>query len=183
MTTQPFLIFALPRSLTAWTSCALTVGNCFCMHEMPFETKDVLQYFENSPFAFTGVADSSLLLRWKEITQGLPTARLIYVRRPNYQSQNALARVADIDPRVLEDRYQALSQAADQFIQHCEPRILDASKLATRNGLCELWEAATGLAPESVPALHAAKMLSLHIEQKPEIIQQACASGGRTTKN
>jgi hypothetical protein len=173
MNTQPFLIFALPRSMTAWTSCFLTVGDSFCMHEMPFNLDDIVQFMENSPFGFTGICDPGLLMRWDEVTKALPTAKLIYLRRPDYQCKRSLATAGGVDEKQLEMGFQMLSESADRFIQKCEPKVIDSAKLVTKDGLCELWEAVTGnmFVP---PMLHVVKMLSLHVEQKPELIQAAC---------
>lgn len=166
---KPFLIFALPRSMTAWSSCFLTIGDVYCHHETPMTVPEIVDFMLGSPFDHTGIADPGLLLRWRELTEAMPDARLIYLRRPNYQSQRALAETAGVDPATMEQGFQCLSKAADDFIQHCEPKVIDWKRLATSAGACELWEAATGRT--DVPTAHVMKMISLHIQQRPEFIQ------------
>lgn len=174
MKTTPFLIFSMPRSMTAWCSCFLTFADIYCQHETPLPVKGIVDFMEGSPFAFTGIADPGMLLRWKEVTEALPTARLIYLRRPNYQSQKAFAKAAKIDPKGMDEGYLRLTEAADEFIKHCEPRVLDWKSLTTEQGAMALWEAATGRT--DAPATHVIKMLSLHIEQRPELIQASVRS-------
>jgi hypothetical protein len=179
--TQPFLIFALPRSMTAWTSCFLTIGNVYCQHEMPVETEQIVSFMQNSPFEFTGICDPGLLLRWRELTDALPNAKLIYIRRPSHQSLKSLAKAGAVDPKLMTPGFDRLNECASEFIQAREPLIIDWKKLQTPEGACELWQTVTG--NNTAPASHVIKMLTLHIEQNPELIKQTCGNSGATTKN
>lgn len=180
MKTTPFLIFAMPRSMTAWSSCFLTLADVYCQHETPLAVPAIVDFMEQSPFAHTGIADPGMLLRWHELTEALPTARLVYLRRPNYQSQKALATVGKVNPKTMDAGFLRLSEAADAFIQHCEPTVIDWKRIATTEGACELWEAATGRT--DVLATHVIKMLSLHIQQRPEIIQESIRAAAASAR-
>lgn len=168
---KPFLIFGLPRSMTAWASCFLTIGDIYCEHELPLEVKDIVSFIRNSPFTHTGIADPGMLLRWKEITDALPDASLIYIRRPSHQAQRALARVAGTPVAQMDEGFRQLCAAARAFLEAKEPTIIEFSKLPTEEGACALWKAATDNA--QLPATHCQKMLRMHIQQHPNLIIQA----------
>lgn len=168
---KPFLIFALPRSMTAWASCFLTIGDVYCEHELPLDVERIVSFIRNSPFTYTGIADPGMLLRWKEITDALPDASLIYLRRPSHQSQRSLARVAGCPVGQMDEGFKQLCAAARDFIQAKEPTIIEFSKLPTEDGACSLWKAATG--DTQLPATHCQKMLRMHIQQHPDLIIEA----------
>lgn len=168
---KPFLIFGLPRSMTAWASCFLTIGDIYCEHELPLRVEQLVSFIRNSPFTHTGIADPGMVLRWLEITDALPDASLIYIRRPAPQSQRALARIAGVPSAQMDEGYRRLTGAAREFLQAKEPTVIEFSKLATEEGACALWKAATGGA--QLPATHCHKMLRMHIQQHPDFIIQA----------
>lgn len=168
---KPFLIFALPRSMTAWASCFLTIGDIYCEHELPVDTDKLVEFVRNSPFAFTGIADPGLLLRWREVTEALPDATLIYIRRPSHQSQRALARVAGVPCQQMDEGYKELARCARNFLEGREPHIIEFSQLATEEGACRLWSLVTGGA--QVPSCHVLRMLKMHIQQHPQRIVEA----------
>lgn len=178
---KPFLIFALPRSMTAWCSCFLTVGDCYCLHETPMTTEQIVAFMRTSPFGFTGIAAPNLILNWRELTAALSDAKILYLRRPAHQSQKALAAAGGVTAESIEVGFQGLLAKVDDFIQHAEPQIIDWKELGTAEGMVKLWRAVTG--GIQLPATHAHKMLSLHIQQKSELIQAACGNSGATTKN
>lgn len=171
MTTQPFLIFSMPRSMTAWASCFLTCGDTYCLHEQPMTPEQIAQFMEQSPFAYTGIANPNDMFRWREITDLLPNATLVYIRRRPEQAQRALARVAGVESRIMDKGFRALTDAAQEFIEACEPHIIEFSELQTAEGLVRLWQTVVPNLP--LPATHAAKMFSLHIQQNPKLVAQS----------
>lgn len=171
---RPFLIFGMPRSMTAWLSCYLTVGEVFCQHEMTrtFDSaKEIAHSIRTQPFPVSGMADPAALMIWRELTELLPDGNLIYIRRSPSESQEHLAAVCGFDPVFLSDRYVALRDAASSFCEHAEPHIMDFASLTDEHWLRILWGWVAGDRP--LPQQHLQKMMSLHIRQRDEIIREA----------
>jgi len=171
---RPFLIFGLPRSMTAWASCFLTCGEVFCQHEATGKYPNaaaIARSILSQPFPVSGLADPGALLIWRELTEALPDANLIYIRRSPAESQHSLAAVCGCDPLLLSDRYTALRDAAASFCEHAEPHVLDFAALTDEHWLRILWSWVAGERP--LPEQHLRKMMTLRVTQKDEIIQTA----------
>lgn len=174
---KPFIIFGLPRSMTAWLSCFLTCGPCFCQHELSGKldsAKEIAHSVRNQPFPFSGIADPGALMIWRELTELLPDANLILIRRNPRESQSSLAKVGGVEPFLLSERYDTLSQWASDFTHHAKPKILAFDDLREEHWLRKLWEWCAG--DSELPEPHLRKMMTLHVTQKDEIIQAAASS-------
>ena len=96
---KPFIILAMPRSMTAWTSCFLTIGNVFCQHEIlrkDRRTDVAVQSILGQPYKYSGAACPGSLMVWQELVQRMPDANYIYIRRSPAQSLKSLAKVAQV---------------------------------------------------------------------------------------
>lgn len=175
---KPFLIFGLPRSMTAWLSCFLTCGKVFCQHELTSKlasATEVADSIRTQPFAYSGLADPGALMIWRELIELLPDATTIYIRREATQSMESLAKAAGgLDASLLLPRYSCLTQNAIAFCQYAEPKVLEFHDLAEPHWLRMLWSWCAGDTP--LPESHLRKMMSLRVTQKDEIIQQAARS-------
>lgn len=174
---KSFLIFGLPRSMTAWLSCFLTCGKVFCQHELTSKlasAQEIAESIRQQPFPFSGLADPGALMIWRELTELLPDATIIYIRREPKQSRGSLARVGNINADYLFPRYTQLIQHATVFFQHSEPKILEFHDLLEEHWLRVLWRWVAG--DTELPESHLRKMMSLRVTQKDEIIQQAARS-------
>lgn len=171
---KPFLIFGLPRSMTAWLSCFLTCRHAFCQHEVTAahgSARDIARHINNQPFRYSGAADPALLMIWEDMVKEMPEATFIYVHRDPDESRRALARVANVPPDVLSSRYDTLVQRAREFRRHTEPKLVDAADLTEKHWLRRVWN---WVAPEAeLPEAHLNKMLSLHVRQRDELIHSA----------
>lgn len=170
---KPFLIFGMPRSMTAWLSCFLTCGPVFCQHELSGKLdspEEIADSIRNQPFPFSGLADPGALMIWRELTELLPDATLIYIRREPRQSRDSLARVGEVDAEALLPRYSRLITEVRSFTQHAEPRVLEFHRLIERESLQLLWSWITNV---PLPESHLTKMMTLRVTQKDEIIQAA----------
>lgn len=175
--TKPFLIFGMPRSMTAWLSCFLTCGPVFCQHELSGKLdspQEIAESIKKQPFPFSGLADPGALMFWKELTELLPDATLIYVRREPKHSREALARVGEIEASALLPRYSQLLSASSSFCESARPKILEYHDLLQEPYLRLLWGWCAGSSP--LPEEHLKKMMTLHVTQKDEIIQAAARS-------
>ena len=168
---KPFIILAMPRSMTAWTSCFLTIGNVFCQHEVlrkDLKTDVVVKSILGQPYKYSGVACPGSLMVWQELVHRMPDANYIYIRRSPAQSLKSLAKVAQVTEDMMEDGYEQLNQKAREFMQVAEPKVIDFTELTTMKGMRKLWN---WVCPEEhLPDQHLVKMHSLHIEQRREII-------------
>ena len=168
---KPFIILAMPRSMTAWTSCFLTIGNVFCQHEIlrkDRHTDIAVQSILGQPYKYSGAACPGSLIMWDELVRRMPEANYIYIRRSPEQSLTSLARVAGVPVDMMEEGYAMLNQKAREFMQVAEPKVMDFAELATMKGMRKLWN---WVCPEEhLPDQHLVKMHSLHIEQRREII-------------
>lgn len=171
-----FIIFGMPRSMTAWLSAFLTCGPVFCQHELsgkldsPQEIADSLR---QQPFPFSGLADPGALMIWQELTELLPDATLIYVRREPKQSRESLAEVGSVEPAALLPRYAQLIHQASSFIAEAEPKVLEFHDLQQEHWLRQLW---SWCSDANLPEAHLRKMMTLRVTQKDEIIQAAASS-------
>lgn len=181
---SPFLIFALPRSMTAWTSCFLTCGQLLCQHELfapGLTAKDVAKKIKGENVRHSGLADPGAILRWRELVAEMPNATLVYIRRPVADSRAALANRCQVSEELMRPGYETLEAAARDFLQHAEPYVMDYADLQTEFGARVLWQ---WVAPDvCLPECHLQKMLSLQIEQNPKLLIAACANSGPATKN
>jgi hypothetical protein len=183
---KPFLIFALPRSMTAWTSCFLNYGDVICQHEMfqSMETtlEKVVESIQIQPAKYSGICDPSALIfgRWRKLVELLPSAPVVYIRRPVQECLESFAKVAQVSSGMWEKAMGAMAKEAEMMILKCEPLIIDWQELRTPTGCCKLWDY---VAPSALlKDTHVKRMLSLHIEQRPELIQSVCKNFGMTTK-
>lgn len=175
--TKPFLIFGMPRSMTAWLSCFLTCGPVFCQHELSGKLdspQEIAESIKKQPFPFSGLADPGALMFWKELTELLPDATLIYIRREPKESREALACIGAVDANVLLPRYSELIRQAAGFLQSCKATILEFHDLLQEPYLRLLWGWCAGSSP--LPEEHLKKMMTLRVTQKDEIIQSAARS-------
>jgi len=168
-----FLIFGLPRSMTAWLSTFLTCGPVFCQHELSGKldsAQEIADSIRQQPFPFSGLADPGALMIWRELTELLPDAKLIYIRREPRKSREALAATGNVDPNLLFPRYVELIQRSTELCLRTKPKILEFYSLAEAATLRSLWSYVTD-APLS--EAHLTKMMTLRVTQKDEIIQAA----------
>jgi len=165
-----FIILGLPRSMTAWTSCFLTCGDVFCLHEHT-GAKETAEAIRFSKYSYTGICCPASLVEWEELVRLLPDAKTVFIHRPIGESRASLAKVAEVPESLMADGYSVLATKIQGFIQYCEPNIIDVEELRTPDGARRLWN---WVAPEAnLSELHLRKMLSLHIEQHPALIRES----------
>lgn len=174
LTKKPFVILALPRSMTGWISCFLTKGNVFCQHEVYTPSRavsDIVASIVMQPVQYSGIACPGSLVIWRWIHMLMPNANYIYIRRPAESSKAALAKAAGVDAQRMDVGYEMMESRASDYLQLAEPRVMDVDELTTLDGMRKLWG---WVCPgEPLPAEHLTKMHSLHIEQRKELFHHA----------
>jgi hypothetical protein len=78
----PFVVFALPRSRTAWLARALSVGPWMCGHEQLRHCRslDDVSAWLGQPYA--GTVETVGAPYWRLLAQMAPAARVVVLRRP-----------------------------------------------------------------------------------------------------
>jgi hypothetical protein len=110
--TTPFVIFALPRSRTAWLSRFLTYGPWHCGHEELRHCRSLDDV--NSWFAqpFIGSVETAGAFFWRLLP---PNARVVTIRRPVHEVIPSLAKAGlAFDEPVMRRQIEHLDRKLDQ---------------------------------------------------------------------
>jgi hypothetical protein len=105
---RPFMIFALPRSRTAWLAEFLSYGGWKCWHEIAIQMRD----FSEVPAFFsremTGAAETAAGPGWRLMHHHFPEMRKVVVRRPVSDVVEAIMRM-DVGGVATYDRDRLVS--------------------------------------------------------------------------
>lgn len=88
---MPFIIYALPRSRTAWLSRYLTYLDWTCYHEVGIrmrEVEDIKRFFYSRPNV--GCSETAAGPLWQIIKHHVPDAKRVVIRRPLEDVMNAM---------------------------------------------------------------------------------------------
>lgn len=89
----PFIVYALPRSRTAWLSRFLTYGDWICGHDELRHCRsldDVKAWFSQP---CTGTVETAAAPYWRLAQNYVPGARVVVIRRPVLEVVDSLIRV------------------------------------------------------------------------------------------
>lgn len=120
--TTPFIIYALPRSRTAWLARLLTYGEWHCGHEEMRHARsleDVAAWFRQPN---TGTVETAAAPWWRLIQQSAPDARTVVIRRPVPEVVDSLARLG-FAPAIMAPFMVKLDRKLDQ-IERRAPGVL-----------------------------------------------------------
>lgn len=111
----PFIIYALPRSRTAWLARFLNYGGWECHHDIVTEifTVDGLRKFFERPLV--GTVETAMIDGFALVRKLVPDARIVIIKRPIEEVRASLARFRIAGPEVdidLERRNAALDAAS-----------------------------------------------------------------------
>jgi hypothetical protein len=112
---DPFVVFGLPRSRTAWLAMFLSHGGWICHHDalLGFSSVADMRALLGAPR--TGTVDTMLTLAWPVIRRYFPRARFVVVKRPVAEVRESLARHDWHFPEgLLEARAKELDAIASQ---------------------------------------------------------------------
>ncbi len=88
----PFIIYALPRSRTAWLAEFLTFGGWTCYHDFAAKAASVSQVKALLDRPNTGLCETAMVEGWRLIQTMYPDARVVVVRRPVEDVSDSLSR-------------------------------------------------------------------------------------------
>ena len=90
---DPFVIFALPRSRTAWLSHFLSYGGWLCGHDEARHMRglgDVKAWFAQPN---TGTVETAIAHWWRLLPSLAPHAKVVVIRRPVAEVVDSLMRI------------------------------------------------------------------------------------------
>jgi len=125
---QPFVVFSLPRSRSAWLSRFLTYGEWMCGHEelRHMRSLDDVQAWFSQPNI--GTAETAGAPWWRLLERFAPNARVLVVRRPRNEVAESLINIpgTQFDRTALDSILLKLDRSLDQ-IEARLPNVLSAS--------------------------------------------------------
>lgn len=98
----PFIIFALPRSRTAWLSYFLTYKDWHCSHDIVTDVHSIadLEAFFKCPNV--GTAETGMIDGWKLIHKMRPDVKMVVIRRKITEVAESLAKFGiDADNDII----------------------------------------------------------------------------------
>lgn len=140
----PFIVYALPRSRSAWIAAFLTYGEWVCHHDraMLMRSMDDVQTF----FApNTGTVETGVMMGWWLINHYVPGIRSVVIRRP---VEDAIASMMAVDVSGVasfdEAKVRHIMTYGDRMLEKIGKRHgalqLEFDELATKEGCRKLFE-------------------------------------------
>lgn len=116
-----FIVYALPRSRTAWLSKFLSYGDWHCGHEEIRHARsldDVKSWFKQP---LTGTVETAAAPWWRLVKEYAPDARIVVVRRPVSEVMDSLNRLnLPFEQGALYKLITRLDQKLDQIEERVE---------------------------------------------------------------
>lgn len=111
---KPFIIYALPRSRTAWLSTFLTYGDRRCGHDIVVEMPDLkkIQAFFSIPNV--GTVETGMVSGWKLVKKLVPDIKMVVIRRPILDVKSSLLKFGLESDEELERRDKLLDEIQAQ---------------------------------------------------------------------
>ena len=139
---RPYLIFALPRSRTAWLARFLSYGDWHCGHEelRYMRGLDDIRAWATQPC--TGTVETVAAPWWRLVERLAPSARMAVVRRPVAQVVESLMALPGItfDRVLIEKRMAALDRKLEQIANRTGCLSVTFDELATEDACARLFE-------------------------------------------
>lgn len=113
--TRPFIIYALPRSRTAWLSKFLTYGDWKCGHDIvtDYFTPESLQHALTAPNF--GTVETGMAEGWKLARRLVPNAKVVVIKRSSKDVIASLNKAGlEFSARQIIERAAALDEVALQ---------------------------------------------------------------------
>jgi hypothetical protein len=166
---RPFVVFALPRSRTAWICYYLAQNKRLVGHDTAIWCKRPGDFFANFSGGMAGTIETGAMIAWRRIFDAMPDARFAVIKRPvedvkrslsqfgvyaadgELERKNALLDEISEQPNVLTVPFSGLyaAESRGRLFEHCigEPYdpIWDAT-IAHRNIQIDVFERLRALA-------------------------------------
>src|SRR5215469_15128641 len=137
----PFVVLALPRSRTFWTSRYLSYGGWHCGHEECLHLRSLADVRSWLAQPCTGAVETSAAPFWRLLLQLRPDVRVAIIRRPVADVVDSLLAQLPFDAPLLLHQMRRLDAKLDQVEERC-PGVLSVSydELTTEAGCAALFE-------------------------------------------
>lgn len=133
--TQPFIIFGLPRSRTAWLAQFLSYGGKFNVgHDTAVECGSLADFFAPFENGLDGTVETGAMLGWRVIRHAMPKAKMIVVRRAVDQVAESLQRHG---VPVVEGELDRRAAMLDELSAAPGVETVSYDDLGSSNGACE----------------------------------------------
>lgn len=139
---RPFIVLALPRSMTAWLARALSYGDWHCGHDEALHLRayeDITSWLSQP---CTGTVETAAAPFWRTAITACPGIRIVTIRRPVEEVVDSLLRTgACTDREAVTKAMMALDAKLDQ-IEHRVPGVLSVTyeDLKTEDGFRRVFE-------------------------------------------
>ncbi len=112
---RPFVVFALPRSRTAWLAKYLSYGGERVGHDMAVRSASIDDFFRNFDEGVIGSVETGAMAGWRLLRERYPAAPIAVVRRPIEDVRLSLSQFG-VAPRAgdLEARSAVLDEIERQ---------------------------------------------------------------------
>ena len=136
---SPFIVFALPRSRTAWLSRWLTYSGRVVGHDIAVECDTIDDFLDSLSLGLSGTVETGSVNGWRLVREALPTARIAVIFRPL--------------PDVIASLLAAGFPVTEATVEQLSARLADMSELARQPGVLSVSYDSLN-SPEACNALH-----------------------------
>jgi hypothetical protein len=140
MRVAPFVIFALPRSRTAWLSRFLTYGDWQCGHDELLHARSLEDVKAWLGQPCTGSVETAAAPFWRLLPAYSPEARIVVVRRPVPEVIASLCTVLPYDLPALTRLMRRLDAKLDQIERRMDVLSVRFSDLAIEATCARIFE-------------------------------------------
>lgn len=88
---RPFVVFALPRSRTAWLAHWLHAFEHPVGHDIAIECDWATDFARSFAYGMRGTVETGAIEGWRELAKAFPQGRFLTVRRPLAEVRESLA--------------------------------------------------------------------------------------------
>lgn len=178
---SPFVVFALPRSRTAWLANYLNAGGKYPVgHDITIECNSTEDFFQSYANGMRGTVETGSMMAWRLMLQRIPDLKILLIRRPLDEVKRSLLQFG-IEPASgeLEAREEILNfletlpsvdsiEFRDLYIAQCRKWVWDTL-------LGEEWEPVwdSALAPINIQIDMQARLEQLHRRYEPLVTLKA----------
>jgi hypothetical protein len=140
-----FVVYALPRSRTAWLSKFLTYGGWSCWHEQAIHMRTLNDIRTVISWPQTGVVETAMAQGWRIIHHYHPTLNAVVIRRPLEDVVKSMLAIdlkgyAHYDEPRLRKVMAYGNRMLDEIAAQPGTLVLDFDQLATREGCKAVFE-------------------------------------------
>ena len=168
---SPFLVVALPRSGTAWLSCALN-----CHHELSGKCETMGELIRESGGA--GNCDPCGALIVEPLAAAIPDLKIVYLVRDYEECLFSFSRVSGLTVNQCKPAFSLMQSRMKSAMDSRPGMVIRYSELQNMGSMWRLWGY---LHPGcEFPEPHFEKMMTLRIEQNPALIRNAALHGGKS---